>query len=99
MKKIVNIKRFVISTTILVLLIFLCTGAVINATYSCTKIDYKTVYVTRGDTLWKIALDEQNKNSYYKNKDVRDIIYDIKEINNLNVSDLKIGQELKIPIN
>lgn len=99
MKRIVNVKRFIISTTISILLIFLVGSVVVKATYYCNKIDYKTVYVTRGDTLWKIASEEQTKNSYYKNKDVRDIIYDIKEINNLNVSDLKIGQELKIPIN
>ena len=99
MKKIVNAKKFVASTTILFLLILLGGSALVNATYSCNKIDYKTVYVTQRDTLWKIASEEQLKNSYYKDKDVRDIIYDIKEINNLNISDLKIGQELKIPIN
>jgi len=99
MKRIVNVKKFIISTTILSLLIFLVVCILVKATYSCSKLDYKTLYVTRGDTLWKIASEEKNKNSYYKNKDVRDIIYDIKEINNLNVSDLKIGQELKIPIN
>ena len=99
MKKIVNVKRFIISTTILFLLILLGGSAIINTTYSCNKVEYKTIYITQGDTLWKIASEEQTKNSYYKNKDVRDIIYDIKEINNLNVSDLKIGQELKIPIN
>ena len=99
MKKIVNVKKFVVSTTILFLLILLGGSALVNVTYSCNKIDYKTVYVTQGDTLWKIASEEQLKNSYYKDKDVRDIIYDIKEINNLNISDLKIGQELKILIN
>jgi LysM repeat protein len=97
MKKIVNVKKFVVSTTILFLLILLGGSALVNATYSCNKIDYKTVYVTQGDTLWKIASEEKENNSYYKDKDVRDIIYDIKEINGLKVSNLQIGQELKIP--
>lgn len=97
MKKIVNVKKFVVSTTILFLLILLGGSALVNATYSCNKIDYKTVYVTQGDTLWKIASEEKENNSYYKDKDIRDIIYDIKEINGLKVSNLQIGQELKIP--
>ncbi|MBR3720502.1 MAG: LysM peptidoglycan-binding domain-containing protein [Clostridia bacterium] len=99
MKKIVNVKRFVISTTILLLLILLGGSVLFNSTYSCNNVKYKTVYVTQGDTLWKIASEEQDSNSYYKDKDVRDIIYDIKEINDLKISDLKVGQELKIPIN
>ena len=99
MKKIVNVKRFIISTTILFLIILFGGSAVLNSTYSCTKIDYKTIYVTQGDTLWDIASQEQKTNSYYKDKDVRDIIYDIKNINNLKVSNLEIGQELKIPTN
>lgn len=98
MKKIVNIKKFVISLAVLVSLLFLCGFGIVKSIYSCNDIDYKTIYVTRGDTLWKIASEEQHKNSYYKNKDVRDIICDIKEINNLKISELKVGQELKIPI-
>ena len=42
MKKIVNVKKFVVSTTILFLLILLGGSALVNATYSCNKIDYKT---------------------------------------------------------
>ena len=33
----------------------------------------------------------------YKNKDIRDVIYEIKEINNLKDSNLKIGQKILIP--
>ena len=49
--------------------------------------------------MWEIAEIEQQKNPYYKDKDVRDIIQNIKKVNKLKVSNLKIGQELKIPIN
>ena len=97
MKKIVNAKRFILSTTVLFLLILLGGSTIINTTYSCNKIDYKTVYVTQGDTLWKIASEEQSKNPYYKKRDIRDIIYDIKETNDLKISNLTVGQELRIP--
>ena len=98
MKKIVNVKKFVVSTTILFLLILLGGSALVNVTYSCNKIDYKTVYVTQGDTLWKIAESEQKNNAYYEDKDIRDIVYDLKNTNNLKMSNLSVGQELKIPI-
>lgn len=97
MIRIVNVKKFIVSTTILFLLILLGGSALINVTYSCNKVDYKTVYITQGDTLWKIASKEQEKNPYYKDRDIRDVIYDIKEINGLKVSSLTVGQELKIP--
>lgn len=99
MKKIVNVKKFIISNTILFLLILLFSCTIINHTYSFTQTKYKTIYVTSGETLWEIAEIEQQKNSYYHDKDVRDIIQNIKKVNNLKVSNLKIGQELKIPIN
>lgn len=97
MKRIVNVKRFIISTTVLILFILFGGSVLLNSTYSCEKIDYKTVYVTQGETLWKIASKEQEKNPYYKDRDIRDVIYDIKEINGLKVSSLTVGQELKIP--
>ena len=58
---------------------------------------YKTITVNSGDTLWSIAQYEKNENAYYKDSDIRDIVYDIKEINNLNSSSLSINQSLKIP--
>ena len=97
MKKIVNVKRFIIGNTILLLLIVMIVSSIFNIAYSYNNIKYKTVYVTQGDTLWKIAEVEQKNNSYYKDKDIRDIVYDIKNTNSLNVSNLTVGQELKIP--
>lgn len=99
MKKIVNIKKFILSTTILFLLIVLFIYTIVNTTYSFTQTKYKTIYVNEGDTLWEIATIEKERNSYYEDKDVRDIIQNIKKVNNLKVSNLNIGQKLKIPIN
>ena len=98
MKKIVNVKRFLISSIISFLIIILAISTIIKITCSYKENDFKTIYVTEGDTLWKIAEEEKANNMYYEDKDIRDIIYDIKNINKLNISNLKIGQELKIPI-
>ena len=78
-------------------MVLMIVSSIINITYSCNNIKYKTIYVTQGDTLWKIAEAEQENNSYYEDKDIRDIIYDIKNTNNLEISNLSVGQELKIP--
>ena len=53
--------------------------------------------VDDGDTLWNIAKTQQRTNEYYKDKDVRYIISDIKKVNNLSTSDIYVEQELKIP--
>lgn len=58
--------------------------------------NYKTIYVSNGETLWKIAENEQKNNSYYKNKDIREIVYSIRNTNKLGNSDLYEGQELLI---
>ena len=66
--------------------------------YSNDDISYKTEYVVSGDTLWSIAEQEVNNNEYYKNDDIRTVVYDIKYINNLKNSELKQGMKLKIPV-
>lgn len=53
----------------------------------------KTVIVSRGDTLWDIAREHTNKEY-----DIRNEIYSIKEINNLETSNIYPGQELIVPI-
>lgn len=96
--KIVDRKRFVKSTGILLAIIIftviICIG---NTVFSHKEIKYKTKYVSGGETLWKIAKEEQNSNEYYYDTDVRDIIESIKKINNLKTNDLYINQELIIP--
>lgn len=53
--------------------------------------------ITTGDTLWSIAEKEEKNNSYYQHKDIRQIIYDIKQINQLNNCSLAEGTVLQIP--
>ncbi len=57
---------------------------------------YKTIIVSQGQTLWDIAKEENKNNEYYQNKDIRYIINDIKNINNLENSTIFINQKLKI---
>lgn len=59
---------------------------------------YKTIYVSNGETLWEIAENEQRNNEYYKDKDIREIVYSIKNINKLENLSLCEGQELLVAI-
>ena len=68
-----------------------------NNSYSKVEVKYKTELISSGDTLWSIAKRERNINKYYQDKDVREIVYDLKQVNNLQVSDLSIGQKIMIP--
>lgn len=58
---------------------------------------YREIYVCSGDTLWDIAKQEQQNNDYYKGKDIREVIFHIKKVNNLSSSDLNINQKILIP--
>lgn len=95
--KIVNLSKFMRSVLV-ILGITICIGLFINnISFSHTETTYKTVYVSNGDTLWSIAKEEKNSNSYYADRDVRDIVNNIKGINKLSNCDLSIGQQLLIP--
>ena len=69
-----------------------------KSSYSRGEKQYKTIYVSKGDTLWSIAKSNQDSNEYYKGKDIRYIMNDITQINNIESSNLKIDQELKVPV-
>ena len=61
-------------------------------------VTYKTITVSSGDTLWKIAEDLQSNNNYYKGKDVRYIIDDLVNVNHLDSKALVVNQKLQVPI-
>ena len=94
--KIVNKGKFIRMISIIIVLISTL-FVVFNNAYSNGEIAYKEEYVISGDTLWSLAEKEAKENDYYKNKDVRDIIQEIKYANNLRSSNLEIGQKLLIP--
>ena len=93
--KVKSIKKII---RILILIIIIANVIfAINKSYSKVEVKYELEYASFGDTLWSIAEKESKNNKYYKNKDIRYIVYDLKQVNNLSSSDLKEGQEIKIP--
>ena len=95
--KIVNMKKFVRSVSITVALIIFIILVLTNISFSHTEIIYTKIAVSSGDTLWSIAKYEKYNNSYFEDKDIRDIVDEIKYINKLNSSNLSIGDTLTIP--
>lgn len=95
--KIVNRKKFIRSVSITLGLILFLILVFANSSFSHTEVSFKKVVVSSGDTLWSLAKYEKNNNAYFENDDVRDIIDVIKITNNLNNSNLEIGDELTIP--
>ena len=92
-----NKKKFIRA---IILIVGLTIGIVLIMTsesLSHQDIKYKSVSVSYGDTLWDIAKSEQQTNDYYKERDVRDIVANIKKANKLEKSNLTIGQVLEIP--
>lgn len=95
--KIKNIKKFIRGIFIILGIIFLLSLIFVKSTLSYTTKEYITIFVKSGDTLWSIASDMQENNSYYKGKDIRYIIGDLREINELKNSMVYVNQKLKIP--
>lgn len=79
---------FIIITAIIV--VFLSNSRVYSSTY---KHVYKEVLVKEGDTLWNIAIE--NMPAKY---DVRKMIFEIREFNNMADVDIYPGDLIKIPI-
>lgn len=96
--RIINKRKFLVSNLIIISIIIISLLFISKYSFSNEKISYSKTYIQVGDTLWNIAEEQQSKNKYYKDKEIREIIRDIKKVNNLKSSDLSVGQELKIPI-
>ena len=83
-----NIRRFITSILILAIIIF---AIFRKPNDSNTFYQIETIYISKGDTLWSIA--EQ-----YKLRNIRDYIYEIRQLNNMQSVELHIDQELQIII-
>ena len=94
-KQKVNLKKIVLMLAIVIIGCIITMGN--NNTFSHTNINYKTIYVANGETLWEIASVEAQNNSYYAKYDIRHIIKDIKQINDLKSSSVYPGQSLLVP--
>lgn len=95
--KIVNVKKFIRSIAMVLGIIFVLSLVCATSTFSHKETEYISLSVESGDTLWSIAEKLQTYNDYYLDKDIRYIISDIKSINNLESSNIYVGQELMIP--
>lgn len=90
-KKVIRLGLIIAMSAIILLLLIHSTSL------SYKKVEYNEVYVSSGDTLWKIAKYEMENNDYYKAKEIREIVFDIKKVNNLSNSELTVNQKLFIP--
>lgn len=94
--RIVNKRKFKKSICF-ILLILMVILFISLSSYSNTKTKYKIDFISKGDTLWSIAEKEIKYNEYYKGKDIRQAIYEIKQLNNLSNNNLAEGTSIKIP--
>ena len=92
----INLKKFIRALVIVIGITILITFLATKSIYSYEKLKTKTIYTNKGDTLWNIALNEKENNKYYKDKNIREIVYDIKQINNMQDSIILPGETLKI---
>ncbi|NLL67251.1 MAG: LysM peptidoglycan-binding domain-containing protein [Clostridiaceae bacterium] len=68
------------------------TGMIVSAGASSrVKDEHEIIKVKSGDSLWEIALANSD------NKDIREYIYDIKELNHLDSDVIYAGQILMLP--
>ncbi len=87
--KIVNFPRFITAMSIFACIISFVISLMTNVSYSAERKEYKDIVVAKGDTLWSIALTLEG--------DVKENIYEIKKINNLENSMIYEGQSIKVP--
>jgi hypothetical protein len=85
-----NRKRFITVTAALAIVIITLIYTI--TVYGYKEVQYKTVRVHRGDTLWSIA------EKYSDNSDIRKYIFEIKKVNNLPNSQIFEGDELIVPV-
>ncbi len=95
--KIVNKTKFVRTMSIFLILLVLIVIFAKN-TYSRGEITYKEDYICSGDTLWSIAKNEISNNKYFENKDIREVISELKKVNNFAQTNLEVGDIIKIPM-
>ena len=93
---IINKKKFTRSMLTLIIGLVIILLYFTNISFSKTELETKTIFVSTGDTLWEIAENEQINNRYNEGKKVQEIIYDIRNTNNLADSYLYEGQKLEI---
>lgn len=82
-----------INNVLILVIIFLVLHILSNSLFASKTVAYTEQVVLRGQTLWSIAEDI----SCDYDKDIYEVMYDIKNLNNMDESTLYEGQLLNIP--
>ncbi len=94
--KVVNRTRFYIFVTMILLIGGIVTNTILSTAKAYSNpvdIPFEEVIVSEGDTLWFIAIDFMPKNY-----DVREMIYNIRQLNEMKTASIHPGDIIKIPI-
>lgn len=93
--KVTNLKRFrrfmFISIFLLSIMIFSSVTTIKAYSKDIQQFDY--ISVKEGDTIWAIA------SKYAKQKEIREIIYEISLVNDIKDSSIYPGDIIKVPLN
>ena len=85
-------KRFIFTIFLVISVCFIFS----SKSFGKKEIPTYNYTVSSNDTLWNISKDVCNKSD--ENLDIQNVVRDIKVRNNLNDSDIFVGQVLKLPI-
>ncbi|NLM09564.1 MAG: LysM peptidoglycan-binding domain-containing protein [Clostridiaceae bacterium] len=85
-----NKNRFFTVLFLMFTVIIFFVGSVISSGKNVNK-EYKTITVRQGDTLWDIASKHCGK------MEIRQYIYQIKKVNNLDDAIIYVGQKINLP--
>lgn len=84
-------KRFMFISILFISILVFTSIPTLNA-YSKDIPQFDYIKVTEGDTLWSIASD------YDDNKDIRQLIHEISEANNIHSAEIFPGDVIKVPL-
>lgn len=85
--RIVNKKRFISVVTILTIVVI----TLFSKCSATKKVETEEITVSAGDTLWSIACEYKKSG-----QDVREYLYNVRELNELNDCIIYPGQVIKI---
>lgn len=77
----------------LLVILTLIASTIFMQVEASNKSEDKFVVVKKGETLWGISEDNYD----YRKEDIREYIFNIKKLNNLDDANLYIGQIIKLP--
>ena len=85
--KIVNKKRFISVISVIALIVI----TLFSNCYSAKKVETENYTVSAGDTLWSISCKYKKSG-----QDVREYVYELRELNNLDDCIIYLGQVIQI---